>query len=109
MKEKLIEKPEWFKTIEAVPVLEASDICRKKFTDHTTGTHCLLGWVNLISSDFDTREFIRRKLQDEIKIFTGKTMDVPEFNDNTKNDKRTIARLFNRVMRKLGFTEIVDR
>lgn len=107
MKEQLIEKPTYFKTSKVIPVLESDDICRGMFSGENK-THCLAGWIRTISKNWETRNFINHLVLDEIQK-DGRHNSIVGFNDDSKTDKRKIARLFNRVMRKLGFTKIVDR
>ena len=82
-----------------VPILDARDICRGRAFQGEK--RCLLGWTAESFGGVEVSR-VRRLLQEECGY-------EPTFNDNQENSLRKIANVWNRVMRKLGYTEDCER
>ena len=96
-----------------VPILQASDICKRRHTNRET--HCLLGWMDTVfltkhdryvPGRFDIRDKVRTALQRAIiKVASPATSSIATFNDDPKTPYKTIAKVWNRAMALLGYTE----
>jgi hypothetical protein len=84
-----------------VPVLTAKDIHRGDL-DGPRGTHCLLGWGLETFHDESARHEARRAMKQHIETVYS---SVGVFNDDADNPKTEIARVWNRAMADLGYTE----
>jgi hypothetical protein len=96
----------WPKT---VPILTAKDICRCSYSG-PGNSHCLIGWQRkAFGHEYEskTARVVRLALCEEI----GKPVvnsdaafrPITLFNDNDKIPATKIAKLWNRVMAKLGY------
>lgn len=95
---------------ETVPYLKPNHIHKGWYTG-PNNTHCLIGWVNAVFTDSATRNHVVDILSKEIsaKRLTQYPCDIVVmcFNDDENNSKRRICRVWNRAMKKLGYTEKV--
>ncbi len=87
---------------ESVPVLTADDFCRGRYHG-PNGTHCLAGHALAIKGTGPVLWDILEAIRDEAGC-----RRVPAFNDNPRNSKAKLARVWNRAMRKLGYTEVEE-
>lgn len=85
---------------ETVPILSARDICKGNW-DGPGNTHCLSRWNELAFPDEREQSIVSRRLKAEVKRHGGTY--VTDFNDDENVSKDFLARLWNRVMRKLGY------
>lgn len=85
-----------------VPVLKGSDFIRDAFNSIDNKKHCMMGWINAVFGIYPNSE--REKVIDEI-CREAKCGSIVSFNDDRKTPKRTLASVWNRVMKKLGYTE----
>lgn len=88
-----------------VPVLEAEDIC-KGHLNGPNGTHCLGGWIyEAFPCNEDKQVRVMKLLQAECDIESGGGFSsIANYNDAMP--KEDSAALWNRVMRRLGYTEV---
>jgi hypothetical protein len=98
-----------------MPVLTAADICREEFTHGEK--HCLVGWARVAvtgeaswapPASQSAIQKIRKALQEagqELEA-VGAEWGVIQMNDQTKNRKALLARVWNRAIAKLGY--VVD-
>ncbi len=97
---------------ETVPVLEPDNFCRGAET--RGARHCLVGWVEAAFNEmaYDSNREI--KVIDEIcavaEEFGAAGADEaaeyrspPSVNDNPKNSRKLLARIWNRAMANLGY------
>lgn len=83
-----------------VPVLGPEDICRGALS-RSNGTHCLLGWKCKV---FGYVGNVQRKVVDEIFEVSGRPPSIPFFNDDRRNSKDELAKVWNQAMANLGYT-----
>lgn len=94
-----------------VPILEADDICRGKYRND--GQCCLLGWAHKVfgNNDFNYSTMLRtaeeRVVIEDIRERIPGHMQIHTYSD--ASTPAGAADLWNRVMRKLGYTESCDR
>ena len=87
---------------EKVPILDESDLCRNVMHNRRV-EHCLLGWKDEVFGILNYEESqVLLMLKNEI----GGGY-VHEFND--REPLKKVAAVWNRVMRKLGYTVPCDR
>jgi len=84
---------------EQVPVLEKRDMC--KGTQHRGERHCLLGWLQTVFSSGAEWHKAWNAIQRECG---GGPLSV--FNDSRPLSESADA--WNRAMRELGYTEVMD-
>jgi len=103
-----------------VVLLEAKDVYKGGFNSSTNKTHCLLGWCNKEFPDSKWNRRAKSKIRQvinnecnfdgmdeimyEMKISMN-PIDIIKFNDNYSTPRRLIARVWNRAMYLLGYTE----
>lgn len=86
-----------------VPVLSAEDICRDEYDSGSK--HCLCGWrweVFGVSGNVPSLK-VFHTVKAEIKAETGFARGEEGFNDDQSVSLRTIARVWNRAMARLGY------
>ncbi len=91
-----------------VPILETKDMCKGRYNDGNKC--CLVGHSNKFV--LENRKEIQKSLKKVIKEELGNSFgtdnylaaNIVLFNDNKKNTKPLLARVWNRAMFLLGYT-----
>lgn len=90
-----------------VPILSARDFCRGSYG--IDGVHCLGGWrMTIFRAEageqvvVSASNAIHRAIKETGRTYYGR---IPLFNDNPKHPKTLLARVWNRAMYLLGYTE----
>lgn len=99
---------------ETVPIIEADDVYKGNLYGPNY-TSCLLGWKNRTFGTLNTCSakadlLLRKEILRTCKKnrrFKGwddwAQVSIPTFNDSSKTKKSTLARVWNRVMAKMGY------
>lgn len=91
-----------------VPVLEARHITRHQFDSNDGKRHCLLGWRNTVFGDSPIQcSKVDEALAKAVKEAVGWDANPIVYNDNWSVPKTKIAKVWNRAMEILGYTEDV--
>lgn len=89
----------WPKT---VPILLARDIHKGSMHSESGKKHCLIGYAVTVFPDIMAKD----KTLNTIKEIIG-THCVIEWNDNPLTPKSLIAKVWNKAMGRLGYTQLV--
>lgn len=84
----------------SIPLLKPRQFCRHSL-DGPGRTHCLVGWrVKLFGGTFAYR--VATALEDEV-YSRRPNWGVSNFNDDSRNSRRTLASVWRRAMERLGY------
>ena len=84
--------------------LSSHDMCRGALIGQG-GTHCLMGWSSVVfkndrKAELQARDIIRREI-----VNSSVYNSIICFNDSLEISLSRVANVWNRSMRKLGYTE----
>ena len=96
-----------YKEPEFVPVLSKNDMWKGSFSSPSGDRHCLAEWVNKVFHQND-KHFIRIKLLKIAKKLTKMDDYLAIAPINDKCSYKQNAEIWNKTMRDIGYTEIVD-
>lgn len=86
-----------------VPILSAEDMCKGEFKKGDRC--CLMGHANKFTDDQYRRLVIDVLTKVLIYEIRTETSNIPEFNDKRNRPLSYLARVWNRAMYRLGYTE----
>ena len=87
-----------------VPILSTRDIYHGDFNG-PSGNHCIGGWLDCTFEDDRSFRSAMRSVRKTARL--SPKSDIIEWND--RSAKRRIAAVWNRAMRKLGYTQPCNR
>jgi hypothetical protein len=102
---------------EKVPILDESEICRRKMDKGDR--HCLVGWaISVFGGMHDgcvefyptvESEKVIEILDAEAAVISDEYESVMEFNDDDRLSEEEVVAVWNKTMRKLGYTVPCER
>lgn len=86
--------------------LIGKDFCRGMLND-IHDRHCLLGWCDVVFPFIQARSEAKAVIKQEISKLYPKlrSSSIILFNDNDSHSLKEISSIWNRSMRRLGYTE----
>ena len=89
---------------EKAPILEASDFCRGTF--HTGTRSCLMGHVqNFVGWQDDKYHKVNDAIVSVLRKRGWRGDFVADFSDNKRNSLSLLAKVWNKAMARLGYTD----